>query len=821
MTLAAGDRLGVYEITGRLGAGVSGEVYRARDERLNRDVAVKILPAGFAPEPARFDHPNILAIYDFGIHQGAPFLVSELLEGSTLGEILREQGRVSAQQAAGYIRQAATGLAAAHAAGIVHRGINPDSLFLTRDGAVKVLDLGLAGSRPGASAYTAPELFRHQNIDPRADIFSLGCVLYELLSGRPPFTGPVPADVTHAILHDEPPEIAGLAPGLAEILRRCLDKNPEERFQSARDLAFALNAVAQGQPADGIATQQVIVERVSHPSRFPALALAAVAILAAGLAGYQIGTWTHPLPQFQFRRLTFRRGFIETARFTPGNGVLYSAAWEDEPPAIFSLGFENPESHPTGLEDVALLAVSRKKEMAVMLKPRLSPDSLLPQGMLATVTQGSAPKPLMDGVEFADWSPDGKDLAIIRDTGDGAELQYPLGAALAQTPGYFSDVRVSPDGKRVALFEHPAGNDRAGEVVVVDRAGHKKTLSERFADAAGLAWSARGDEIWFTAARTGTRHDLWAVSLDSRERMVLRESANLVLQDISRDGQVLIQGLDLRQRILFHSPGATQDRDLTWLDFGAASAISADGSRIAFSETGEGAGETQLAFIRPTDGGPAEKLGEGLLPVMSRDGNWAVAVDPIRRDIVMYPIGPGHARQIVLDGFDVERVGFLGDAKKLWLFGSRGGPGRQLFVMDADSGAEPQPVTPLGSLYAGVAGTPDGRYLLALVNGAIAGYPVNKRGKELKIEGIEPGERLVEWGEDDRSVLVCKQGELPAHVYRLDRLTGRRVLVAHIDPPDRAGLDLRLSIVMTPDGQYYAYTIKQELDELRLAEGLR
>ncbi len=843
MTLAAGDRLGVYEITGRLGAGAMGEVYRARDEWLKRDVALNTLPREFAADAPRMErfrleaeavgrlnHPNILAIYDFGVHDGIPFLVSEPLDGSALGELLREEGRIPARKAAGYIQQAANGLAAAHARGIVHGAINPDNLFLTRDGVVKVLGFGLAGSQDeegrqpgivGTGAYRAPEQIRHLSADGRADIFSLGCVLYELLSGRLPFSGADPVDVMHAILHGEPPEIAGLGPGLAEILHRCLDKNPDERFQSARDLAFALGAVAQAQPAAGLSTQQVIVERVGRPSRLPTLALAAVAIIVAGLAGYQIGTWTHPLPQLQFRRLTFRRGRIEAARFTPDNGVLYSAAWEDEPPEIFSVGFDNQESHPAGIEDAALLAVSRTKEMAVILKPRISPGSLRPRGTLATLTQGSAPKQLMDRVEFADWSPGGKDLAVIRDTGDGAELQYPLGAVLAQTPGHFSGVRVSPDGKRVAMFEHPAGNDTAGEVVVVDRNGRKKTLSERFADADGLAWSARGDEIWFTAARTGTRHELWAVSLDSRERMVLRESASLVLEDISRNGEVLLEGIDFRRRILFHSPGATRDRDLTWLDFGLATGISADGSRIAFSETGEGAGETQLAFIRPTDGGPAEKLGEGLLPVMSRDGDWAVAVDQLRRDIVMYPIGPGQPRRIVLDGFELERVGFLGDGKKLWLLGSQGEPGRRMFVMDTNAGAEPEPVTPPGSVYSGVGATPDGRYVLAMVNGAIAGYPVSTHGGGLKIQGMEPGEMLVGWGEDERSVLIYKQDELPAHVYRLDRLTGRRMLVARIDPPDRAGLDPAMSIVMTPNGQYYAYTIEQELGELRLAEGLR
>jgi hypothetical protein len=832
MTLARGARLGVYQITGCPGAGPTGELYRARDEQHQRDVAVKILTRASAASArdgehfrleamaaARLTHPNLLAIYDAGVHDGVPFLVFEPLEGSTLGELLREQGRIPARNAALYVQQAAGALAAAQAHGIIQPEINLDNIFLTRGGMVKVLLLPPPG--PGTAACMAPEQIRGQNADGRAGIFILGCVLYQLLSGRPPFPGTVPAGVMQAILHDDPPEIAGLDPGLAGILRRCLDKNPDERFQSARDLAFALGAIALAQPPATVSTQQIIVERVGRPNPIPTLALAALAAAAAGLAGYQIGTWVHPPPQYQFHRLTFRRGRIGAARFTPSGAVLYSAAWEDEPPAIFRVGMDNPESHPLGIEDATLLAVSRKNEMAVILKPHTSPDSLLPAGMLAIVKQGAAPKPLMDRVEFADWAPGGKRLAVIRDTGSGAELQYPLGTTLAQTPGHFSGLRVSPDGKRVALFEHPSRDDTAGEVVVIDQNGRKKTLSERFAHAAGLAWSARGDEIWFTAARSGTRQDLWAVSLDSRERLVLRESASLLLQDISRTGETLIEGRDFRRRILFHSPGATRDRDLTWLDFGLASGISRDGNRIAFSETGEGAGETQLAFIRPTDGGPAEKLGEGLLPVMSPDGDWAAALDPVRQGIVIYPIGAGQPRRIPLDGFEIEHAGFLAGHTKLWLLASRGEPGRQMFVIDADADADPVPVTPKGSVYAGVGATPDGRYVLAMVNGVIAGYPTREPAPPLKINGLAPDERLVAWGTDQRSVLVAKPNELPAHVYRLDRLTGHRILAARIDPPDHAGLSPEIRLVMTPDAQYYAYTIEQELGELRLAEGLR
>ncbi len=857
MSLAPGERLGPYQVTGRIGAGAMGEVYRAHDERLKRDVAVKVLSGAFAVDAmrmkrfrleaetaGRLNHPNILAIYDFGLHDGAPYLVSELLEGSTLRSILREQGRVASRKAVAYAQQAASGLAAAHARGIVHRDIKPENLFLTRDGVLKILDFGLAkvqeeaapplqpgdqstlslatipGGMVGTAAYMSPEQIRHAGADARSDVFSLGCVLYEMLAGKRPFPGALPVDVMHAILHDEPPEIPGLSPVLAHLLRHCLEKNPDERFQSASDLAFALAAIPQA-PAAGAPTQAIVVERHGRSGRTAALALGGIAALAAALAGYVIGGWTHAAPTLTFHRLTYRRGRIENARFTPDGEVLYSAAWEADPPAIFSVGFENPESHPTALTNAQLLAVSKSKEIALAAAPHVNPGSFLPQGMLATASLGVAPKELLDRVEFADWSPDGKELAVVRDTGDGAVLEYPIGTALAETPGYFSDVRISRDGKQVALLEHPAGNDTAGMVAMVDSAGHKRTLTGRFADAAGLAWSARGDEIWFTAARTGTRHDLWAVTLDSRERLVLRESSNIVLEDISPGGRALIENVDQRQRILFHGPGDVRDRDLTWLDFGLASDIARDGSRIAFSETGEGAGDLQLAFIRPTAGGPAEKLGEGLLPVLSPDGAMAAAVEQERRGIVIYPIGPGRERRIPLDAYQVERVGFLGGADRVWFLGSHGAPGRQMFALPLDGKSEPKPVTPKGSIYAGIGATPDGRYVFASVDGKIAGYPLTGRGAPLKIDGVAPGERLVAWGADGRGVLLYRRGELPARVYRMDRRTGRRELVAVIDPPDRAGFDAGVSVVMTPDARSYAYTVEQELGELALVDGLR
>ncbi|MGD0578493.1 MAG: serine/threonine-protein kinase, partial [Bryobacteraceae bacterium] len=283
MQFAAGIRLGPYEIIAPIGAGGMGEVYKARDTRLQRDVALKILPESFAQDGDRLrrfqlearsagalNHPNILAIYDIGTHEQCPYLVAELLAGETLRDRLA-RGRLSAGRAIDYARQVAGGLAAAHAKGIIHRDIKPENLFLTKDGHVKILDFGLAkvaaaaptdddptrsfgsnvGSVLGTAAYMSPEQACGQPVDQRTDLFSFGCVLYEMLTGDRAFKGDSTVDLFSAILTKEPDPGAVAEPALRRIVSHCLEKSPEQRFQSARDILFALDAISQteGAPA--------------------------------------------------------------------------------------------------------------------------------------------------------------------------------------------------------------------------------------------------------------------------------------------------------------------------------------------------------------------------------------------------------------------------------------------------------------------------------------------------------------------------------------------------------------------------------------------
>src|ERR1700687_1827926 len=296
MALPSGTNIGPYEILSPLGAGGMGEVYRAKDSRLGRDVALKILPESFSRDADRLrrfeqearavaalNHPNILAIHDIGEQGGSPFLVSELLEGESLRAVL-DRGALPQRKAIDWARQIAHGLAAAHEKGIVHRDLKPENIFVTKDGRVKILDFGLAklthqeeggqatnvptasaGTEPGVVlgtlAYMSPEQVKGKHADSRSDIFSFGAILYEMLSGQRAFHGDSAAETMSAILREDPPDLSvtnqSISPGLERIVRHCIEKNPEQRFHSAHDVAFALEALsglaASGAPAAGAA----------------------------------------------------------------------------------------------------------------------------------------------------------------------------------------------------------------------------------------------------------------------------------------------------------------------------------------------------------------------------------------------------------------------------------------------------------------------------------------------------------------------------------------------------------------------------------------
>jgi Tol biopolymer transport system component len=781
----------------------------------------------------------VLAVYDIGLHAGSPYLVSELLKGESLRSRLRS-GRLSPQRALDYARQIAAGMAAAHAAGVVHRDLKPENLFITEDGRVKILDFGLAklphsrvaaaeeetqtfqttpGTILGTVAYMSPEQIRAQPLDQRTDIFSFGCVLHEMLTGEQPFKGDSSADKISAILTQERPELeltGVMAPALERIVGHCLEKRPEDRFQSAQDLLFALSSISEISQVRNVP----VAPRRRHRWIVPA---AALLVLAAIVGAFMFGRVSTPQTQPEFQRLTYRRGTIGTARFAPdGQTVVYGAIWGDEPAEIFTVEPESPESRPLGLTGDGLLGISRTGELALLLKQSLGHSPPILRGLLARVPfAGGSPRPIEDRIISGDWSPDGRQLALVRETDNGVQLEYPPRRVLYRTAGFISSPRISPSGQWIGFIDHPLAYDTGGIAAVVGKEGGAvKPLTPRFSSADGLAWSPKGDEIWFSAAARGSRQDLWAVTLDGKSRLVYRQSASVVLHDISPGGRVLIATVEARQRMISRRPSDTHERDLTWLDWSLPTDLSPDGRLVAFSESGEGAAGNPAVYLRELSGAPAVKLGSGAIATFSPDGQSVVAVDSENTRIIVYPIGPGPTKEIRLSGFAITAAGLLAGGKGIWFDGNEPGHERR-FYLTSLNGDKPRPFTPEGIQPMVPFATPDGRNLIARMDGRIVLLPAGS-GDPQPLPGIEEGERTTGWAADDQSFLVFRRGDSPTKVYRVDRRTGQREFVQEIGSSERAGTGhMGTNLLMTADGKSYVYSTEQMLSELYLVTGLQ
>jgi serine/threonine protein kinase len=731
LILKSGARFGPYEILAPLGAGGMGEVYRARDTKLGRDVAVKVLPVGLADNPdalARFEHearavaqlshPNILAIHDFGKQGETSYAVMELLEGETLRARL-EHGALSTRKAVEFAIQIAEGLAAAHEKGIVHRDLKPENVFVTHEGGVKLLDFGLAkSSRPtvapgsntlslerqtdpgtvmGTVWYMSPEQVRGEAADHRSDIFSFGAVLYEMLAGRRAFHRDTAAESMTAILKEDPPEIAaggpGASPGLQRIVQHCLEKKPGERFQSAHDIAFALQALSGSAVASGPLT--ATARKRSH-RWIIALALAAV-LGAAALVSYRTGRKAERASAagVTFRQMSFQSQAIFQAAFMPdGETIVYSAAHEGNIPELFTIRPEFPEPRPLGLPQTQLLSVSSKGEMAVLTNVRYIGHRLF-IGTLARVSLGStAPREILEEVRQADWSPDGSDLAILRMAEGKDRLEFPIGKVLYETSGYLSDLRVSPRGDRIALFEHPALWDDRGSVIVVDRTGKRIFLSGDYWGEEGLSWSRTGDEVLFTASMMGQAQTLYGVDLSGHRRPVLGSAGGLTMHDVSRTGGWLVTRDEILSGISVLALGETAERDLSWLDGSIDTFLTQDGRVLLFGDESAAAGPNYEVCLRKTDGSPVIRLGEGRPFGFSPDEKWALAVIYAPPQLVIYPTGPGETRRPPRGDLETyHSASWFPDGKSILVVGNEAGKASRCYAQDV-SGGPPRAVTP-------------------------------------------------------------------------------------------------------------------------------
>jgi len=849
-----GQLFGHYRVLEKIGAGAMGEVFRARDERLGRDVALKLIrPASSenadhlrrfeqeARAAAALNHPNILAIYDVGLQGSTPYIVSELLEGKTLGRRLSE-GPIPVRQAADYALQVAQGLTAAHDRLIVHRDLKPENLFLTNDGRLKILDFGVAklqapvgsdrsiesmttvtkqGAVIGTVAYMSPEQLRGKPVDHRSDIFSFGAILYEMMTGRRAFHGETEVDTMTAVLREEPAGVnldeASVPPGYQDIVKHCLEKDPENRFQSAKDLVFALQTLSGSSPGKSLSFPKPALQRRS------VLAWGLAAILAVAttiLLLTQLLRTPAAAPSYQ--RLTFEAGTVYSARFaSKGQSIVYSAAWNGRPVQIFSTVGNSLQAQPLGVSDANLLAISPNDELALAMHGTHNGQLETVDGMLARAPlAGGSPRELLGDVRWADWDATGE-LAVVHYVDGHSRLEYPIGKVLYQSGGWISNIRFSPQADQIAFMDHPALWDNRGSVCVVDLAGQVRTLSSGWSSERGIAWRPDGKEIWFTAIDKGTSLNLMAVTLAGKVRRLLDLPMGLALEDIASDGRVLVALNSKRLAMAFGTLGAKQDVELSWHDWNVAKDISRDGQFVLFEDSSEAAGPGYAVALRNVNGALPVRLGDGSAGGLSPDGKWAISISTGHPEQVMLlPIGAGQQRPVDSSGLEHIQNGFarfLSDGKRLITNGNEKGHATRCYVLDL-GGAEPRAITPEG--IACGPSSPDGRFVVGTgPNTTPAIYSV-EGGSPRPIPAVEASFHPSQWSEDGRALYGYEAGELPSKIYKVEIATGKKTVLQELRPGAPAGVVNVSPVVVSRDGTRFVYSYNQALSVLYIISGL-
>ncbi|HQT95059.1 MAG TPA: serine/threonine-protein kinase [Thermoanaerobaculaceae bacterium] len=871
MTLSPGSRLGPYEVLDVLGAGGMGEVYRAHDAKLGRDVAIKVLPSDLAANPdalARFErearavaqlsHPNILAIYDFGKDGEIAYAVMELLEGETLRARL-EHGALGARRAVELAAQIAEGLAAAHEKGIVHRDLKPENVFLTKDGHVKILDFGLArvggsmlphsgktlttppegatgpGVVLGTVGYMAPEQVRGLPADARADIFSFGAVLYEMLSGTRAFQRDSSVETMSAILKEDPPELAAsgmqASAALVRLVDRCLRKDPFERWQSARDLAFALESADGSSPSAAPITGTAAPPPYRRAWRIAAACIAGAGIFAAGLvvARRVIGSGAMA-DQPTFRKLTFGRGTIDGARFVPGSrDIVYSARWQGNPSTLYILREGSLEPRAVEAQGVILLATSSQGSAAVLTSPVI--DSGVFEGTVSVLPlAGGGMREIGRVTNAADFAGDGSTICLLRDLN---QLEWPQGEILLKpSAGFLRSPRVH--GALVAFFQSPSqAVTTNGEIRVVVKGGQPRSLT-RCKGFTALAWGPDGGEIWYSTF-DGDQSRFEAVSLQGRTRLLAQLPGRLELVDVDTAGRCLaIASSNLRQAF-GRAPGADKDVDLTWLDAQAPLALRADCSQVLLTRGGDWEmSERAGLYMRSLDGGQATRLGTGSITAdLSRDGRTVATLETNPKGKVglrLIPTGAGASRWYPLTGAatNTDYALFHPSGGSIYLLEE---DTHSVSRLDLATGAVTPKAIPrkLGFNFNLKPFSPDGRR--ALFQDMADSRPADmlfpylvfqgEGTKPLPAKGNLNTEVAAGWADDNQEVYLYDRNTIPVPVVRWNPLTGARRPLMQITPLDPAGVWGIYDLLITPSGNAYAYSVVRKLSDLYLIEGLK
>jgi hypothetical protein len=839
LTVALADR---YRIERELGQGGMATVYLAHDLKHNRNVAIKVLKPELAAvlgadrfvqeiaTTAALQHPNILPLFDSGTADGFLFYVMPFVEGETLRTRLDRETQLGIDESVKITVEVADALDYAHRHGVVHRDIKPENILL-HDGHPMVADFGIAlavsaaaggrmtetGLSLGTPYYMSPEqATAEKDITARSDIYSLGTVLYEMLAGQPPHLGGSAQQIIMKIVTEEPAPVTRLRksvpPNAAAAVSKALEKVPADRFDSAKAFAAALEnphftTASATSAAASASSAKSLRALIQNPWSWAGFVLAAAVV---------VGTWaatraTRSPSTLDFTQLTYDVQAIYNARFAAdGKTIVFSAAGAiGQTPRLYVIRPDNPDAVPLGQDSVHLLSVSATGQVAVLTHAVYVFRRLF-TGTLATLPLGGeAPRELENHVREADWAPNGKDMAVIRDTNNVDHLEYPEGTVIARSSGYLSDVRVSPSGDAVAYFEHPVRYDDRGFVVIVDRAGRKLAQSTSSSGLEGMTWRPDGQAVLFSSGpSSGIVREM---TRGSTERTALTNAGSLTVQDESHAGRMLVTQDEYPVQVFARGLGATTEKNLGIRDYSVISVLSDDGKYLAFSDAGARGGANYTLMLRRTDGSPEISLGDGQPIGFSADGNFVLASIPSTPPrLVLYPTGVGHSRQLNIGKFDeltfepASDVVFDHDSRFFFCGARRGELGRcYVGSVDTDSVT---PVTPPGTRRGWI--TPDGGSVLAVGPQGPALFPV-AGGAPGPMHGLQPGDVPIRWSPDGHEAWVARESSdsaLVLHMFSVNPETGARAPLTTIVPQNQNGLRSISFISLANDPRVYAYT---------------
>ncbi len=857
MGLNAGSRLGSYEILAPIGAGGMGEVYRGRDVRLGREVALKLLPAEFSSNTDRLtrfeqearsasalNHPNIITIYEIGTIDSCSFISMEYVEGKTLRELI-QAGPLPARKAIQLAVQIAEGLAKAHEAGIVHRDLKPENLMITDDGYVKILDFGLAklmtpsaneqvsalptaakteaGVLMGTVGYMSPEQASGSAIDFRSDQFSLGVILYEMVTAKRAFQKKTTVETLAAIINEEPEPVQAINSHIAAPIRwlieRCMEKNPNDRYASTRDLARDIQSIRDhysevaSTSESALDVAQPIQRKRKLHKIFDVVAVALILILGSALffmTREQPKTKTKPV---SYHRLTYRRGPIGTAQFSrDGQTIVYSAVWEGGTRDLYLSRPGAVEARSLGIQNEDVLSISEGGEM--LLLNRKSSGFTMP-GLLSQVNlSGGSPRPIENNVTGACWNPNGSQFAVAKYSNGKSRLEYPPGKVLYESADLIDRIEISPDANFIAFVLHPSFAIN-GHVLIVDLQGKVINDSGEYYPT-GISWMQGTNEVWFTSAplEGGGGSEMHALDVHGSKRQ-LGTFTSAVLKDISVDGRMLMDFVDTRvianaQRL--SQPG---EKSLTWLDNSEVEDISSDGTKVLIHERGDGSDSPSgTIYVANMDGSAGTRLAPGAAIEFSPDEKFVLGERG--SDIILVPTGTGTVKTFkASDKTELTSYGFFPDNKHL-LISSRTGTGLPEFYSMDLSGNKLR--LPIEALEDRLLISPDGDSMLIMSGDEAYQIYSLSNGKSVPFNGIESGELPIRWSRDAKSIFVRTLFSIPAKVYKVEVSSGKRSLFKEITVSDPAGFVAFTSIIISDDEQAYAYSYRRGLGALFLIE---